>query len=260
MRRDYKQGPSNSLLTGLISSWEFNETSGSVAYDAKGVNNLTAVNAIDNQIGINDRSYKCTLSPVTKLYKTNPTGLNNLSNGSISVWFKWNVGTAENAVLFMAGNSSYSYRYMSIIIGSAQGKFSDETIEFSVGYNSSSNPYVINMVVRRGTYLLRDGAWHHIVVAIGGSQATDKIYLDGVAQTIYWDEDSDYAKFTNFGYDITDLYLGSRRIINAGGTIYEGNNLDGYMDQTRVWSRCLTADEVSMLYNNGNGLPFNMLQ
>lgn len=259
MRRDYKQGQSNNLLNGLISSWELNETSGNVANDATGVNNLTTENAVKDQTGIDGSAYKCTLSPVTKLYKNNPAGLNSLSNGSISVWFKWNVGTAENAVLFMAGNSSYSYRFMWIIIGSAQGKFSDETIEFSAGYNSSSNPYVINMVVRRGTYLLRDGAWHHIVVAIGGSQATDKIYLDGVAQTIYWDENSDYAKFTNFGVNVTELYLGSRKI-NSGGTIYEGCNLDGYMDQTRVWSRCLTADEVSMLYNNGNGFPFYMLQ
>ena len=259
MRRDYRQGRSNNLLTGLISSWELNETSGTAANDATGVNNLTTENAVKDQTGIDGSAYKCTLSPVTKLYKTNPTGLNNLSNGSISMWFKWNVGTAGNAVLFMAGNSSYSYRFMWIIIGSAQGKFSDETIEFSVGFYTDSVPFQLNMVVRRGTYLLRDGAWHHIVVAIGGSQATDKIYLDGAEQTIYWDCSYDYARFTNFGYDITDLYLGSRRI-NVGGTIYEGCNLDGYIDQTRIWNRCLTASEVSLLYNNGNGLSFDMLQ
>jgi hypothetical protein len=80
--------------------------------------------------------------------------------------------------------------------------------------------------------------WHHIVVTMDGGTA--KIYLDGSLDA------------TGTGHDCnTTTY--PLRIGNLWNNAYD---FTGTIDEVGIWSRALTSQEVSELYNSGAGLSY----
>lgn len=90
-----------------------------------------------------------------------------------------------------------------------------------------------------------NGSWKHIVGTYDGS--TMKIYVDGSL--------SNSASFSG-SIATTSAVLGIGHDITDGGN---NVHLIGAIDEVGIWSRALTSDEVSLLYNGGAGnqYPFS---
>ena len=87
---------------------------------------------------------------------------------------------------------------------------------------------------------LSNGTWYNIVLV--HSSSGDTIYLNGVAKT---------TSTFNTVPTLTTWYLGGR----ANNT----EQADGKMDQTALWDRALTSNEVSSLYSSPATLPSGLL-
>ena len=90
---------------------------------------------------------------------------------------------------------------------------------------------------------LTDGTWRHIVFVKNGT--TETIYINGssvaLEQSLFSNSDS-ISHETYFGWTST----------NDGSIAYSG-----LMDEVAIWSRALSASEVSQLYNSGSGLAMS---
>ena len=81
-------------------------------------------------------------------------------------------------------------------------------------------------------------SWNHLVATSDGTTA--RLYFNGV----------EYATGTPNPSSPLKLWVGN----------YYGmdRSMAGAMDEIGLWNRCLTADDVALLYNSGAGLSFEL--
>jgi len=97
-----------------------------------------------------------------------------------------------------------------------------------------------NQVSIRGSALSLS-TWMHVAVTSDGGEL--KIYVNGV------EVNSTTAGSSAITFDHFTAGCGSN------GT--SGDNWNGAIDEFGVWQRALSADEVTQLYNSGNGLAYS---
>jgi len=81
---------------------------------------------------------------------------------------------------------------------------------------------------------LSRGVWHLVIISINQAADVRKMYIDGVQ----------VANDTVTGsgnYPYTKAHIGASRVYTAG--------FNGTIDQSMLWNRVLSADEISMLYS-----------
>jgi len=89
-------------------------------------------------------------------------------------------------------------------------------------------------------------AWHHIVYT-ADRDGYAKLYIDGALQA-----DSDDISAGSG----SNLHTTNELNVGVWGDRYTAVCFDGKIDEVGIWSRVLTADEVSDLYNSGSGLSY----
>jgi hypothetical protein len=154
--------------------------------------------------------------------------LNPSAGYTISTWFKGIKSNAWNQ--FVAGGSS-----------GTDGNFAGSTAYYDIAFDSTdlyvwdqTSPYY-----RRSGYDIMsdtnlDTGWHHIVAAYDGTQTT--FYVDGV----------------QVGNPVT--WSGSPSIQTFGSWKNFADRAPAdFMDDIRVWSRTLSASEISTLHAAGAG-------
>ena len=89
------------------------------------------------------------------------------------------------------------------------------------------------------------GAWHFYAAVANGS--TLKFYIDNVevASVACGNLNTTYSG-TNWSG------LGWGKVWSGASNIY----FNGTIDEVSIWNRALTSDEITQLYNNGNGLTY----
>ena len=93
---------------------------------------------------------------------------------------------------------------------------------------------------------LNDDDWHYIVVTFKADYATGlKIYIDGTLQQTGDTTNVDYIPENNDPFRVG--------ADSTGG----GQPLKGFVDEVAIWERVLEQDEVTALYNGGNGLGYS---
>jgi hypothetical protein len=247
-----------SLLTGLVSYWNFSSQStissgtyaGQFGYaDATATGN-TLVDAADpqdlfNQFGDSSSAYHSSggknggyvdivNNPYTGgLYSTllfakNPISFNNQGSYSFSFWVNKDVDPAINSLegwlmgIGAGGVSSPSNTYFGIQINS--GKV--------VVYPNGSAGIVQN------TYKdVSSAGWHNIIVSVSSGVLTT--YVDGVSL-------SPFTISTPRGGVSCYFSLAPQISVYA-------SNFYGSVDEVGYWSRALTPTEAGTLYNNGTG-------
>ena len=95
---------------------------------------------------------------------------------------------------------------------------------------------------------LTDGNWHHLVIVRAGS-ANNKIYVDGVPQTL---------NTTTFGAEnLTDPQSSKDLLIgagyNTGGTLYRFFN--GYIDEMAIWTSALSEETIQAIHDTTANNP-----
>jgi hypothetical protein len=212
--------PSTGLLTGLLSFWELDETSG-VRDDAHGSINLTPNTSVGYATGFigNSASFANTWLTSGHTYSLATNGF------SVSTWVNGiptNLGAAASQWQFGEG----------FLIGLQQSE--SDWFRFIIG--DEPNYYIMEHPYSVG--------WHHIVGTYDPTIGTAKLYVDGVLRTTV----TDIPSITLDG--TANFKMGT--IDNGGEFTYSG-----LVDSTGLWGRPLTAPEVTALYNSGSGLPYN---
>lgn len=225
--RPLSSGSSSPLLTGLVSYWKLDESSGTAA-DSKGSNTGTVSGTV-TQGASGKISTAYTFSGFSNTYLDCGTdaSLRITSAGTISAWV---YQTTSNPYPTVVGNDDFDtdrHGYNFFIR-------SDGTVSLELASASASQS------INGGT--ITNNAWHHIVATWDGTNA--HIFIDGVdggavSQTV--------TPTTN---------TSSFKIGNASIGTY---NFTGTIDEVGVWSRALTGSDVTSLYNSGSGktYPFN---
>ena len=96
-----------------------------------------------------------------------------------------------------------------------------------------------------------DTDWHHLVVTYDGSAVLGgvKMYLDGSALSM--SEVSDDLEIDDDMLTSTDMSFGS--FINNTSSNSVVGMFDGHMDEIAIWDKVISSDEVTDLYNSGDG-------
>ncbi len=188
--------------------------------DSKGSNHLTAVNTPTYETGKFNNAIKFAKASNQYAWKSSYVPLSGTGNFSISLWVKFtSFATGDHSMVCSGAGSSNAtpifFQNDSIAVSK---------VFFELG---SATGRVIN-----GT-TLSTGVWYHFVVVYNGS--TIKIYLNG-------SEDG------SVNYSSANLEAGS---FVVGENVWDKSSapFDGVIDDLAIFSRALTATEISNLYN-----------
>lgn len=223
--------PSPQVISVGEACWALNEDSGTL-YDGTGDNNLTTYNNLTFNVPgkISGGSAVGFFGTNSYAYGLNNT-LKNITDVSVSFWFRTSTPTSE------------TYRTVITTFGTEDGGFKITILPGgAVGMHIISMTHQGIVVVSSYAYTW-DTNWHHVVVTQKSSTRTNIFYIDGV-----------------FNRSVTNSYpvipvTGANSVVSLGKypiTSY-GSELNGDLDQVNVWDYVLTQDNVTYLYNNGDG-------
>ena len=219
---------SPSLKTSLVASYNGESNTN----DSKGTNNGTAVGGLSygtGKIG-NAFQFNGTNAYVSLTNSSNLTG-----NFSISVWINPSVQGSYNTIFEDAYLSTGTNRYgIALYLQGSRVKFAT--------YNGTGN------LAYGNTSTISNNTWQHIVITKTTGNAW-KMYINNTLQsliTVVGDITTNPGVNVNSQANIgSDLDIGVR----AG-------YFNGSIDSLNIWSKELTASEVSELYNSGNGAQY----
>lgn len=223
------------LTDNIQGYWKLDESSGN-ASDSVASNTLTNNNTVSYSAAkINNGADFGSSNTNKSLSTTSAVGPASFATAhSYSFWV--NVTTAPTS-----GNAAYLFF----------NDFSDGNSR--VTYNNSGG--TLQIQIQRGSggflntatnnYTLTTGTWFHVVFTYAGSgTGTGKLYVNGSLQSNQLTSTS-----TTGGGIGPEFAIALRK-----------NDLSlpfsGKVDEFGVWSRELTSDEVTQLYNSGNGVQY----
>lgn len=219
-----------SHTTNLISYWNLNEASGT-ATDSLAVNNLTDNNTVARVSGkINNAGdFERANSEYFSKTDASQTGLDFSDALTFAGWVNFETVDGEDHFIVKrlgTGNQrSYDFRM------SGASTLLIQT--FHDGLNAGCNTGV--------TWSPSTATWYHVAVTKSGT--TVKYYVNGAQQG------------TDQSCSNGTIYNGTARFVH-GADADGGEYMDGLLDEWGVWSRALTASEISCLYNSGTGITY----
>ncbi|MDS4056736.1 LamG-like jellyroll fold domain-containing protein, partial [Accumulibacter sp.] len=150
-----------------------------------------------------------------------------LTQGTIASWLKFT--DTGFRVIFSVTDGASNQNYLNLFVNN--GKLGAQTVD--------GNSWIFETV---STATINDGNWHHVAFTVNGSG--NQLYIDGTAA----------ARTFNQGNAATSSFyasLNSVTSVTIGATYtLPGSYLSGFsgqIDDLRVYSRALTAGELSLL-------------
>ena len=197
-----------------VALYEFN--SGALGVDTGGQYSMSTVSGVSNGTGVIGNCYSATGG-----YMKNGNGMNNTNVISVSVWVK--PTNTDHNYIFSSGKKQNGTCWRGMRVSNGQLQFSHAS-EWSYATTDITSVPI--------------NSWTHIVIS------KDKIYKNGS----YVGAMSSYTGPTSTTYG---LYIGANGAYDYGYITSEtyGQPWDGQIDQLRVFNRELTAEEVTLLYN-----------
>jgi pectin methylesterase-like acyl-CoA thioesterase len=217
--------------TDLFGYWKFDETSGTTAADSSGGNPGTLQSGATWTSGIISNAVH--LDGTTNGYLSFPAGLvGSLNDFSVSTWVKLDTNATWSRV-FDFGSGTSTYMFLSPASGSG-------TMRYAITTSGGAGEQQIN-----SSALLSTGIWHHVAVTLSGTLGI--LYVDGAAVG------------TNSGMTLKPSSLGNTTQNYIGKSQYADPNLNGSMDDFRIYNHALSASEVSTLADAGLPSPWSTL-
>ncbi|MGB4833411.1 MAG: LamG domain-containing protein, partial [Candidatus Moraniibacteriota bacterium] len=232
--------------TSLKGYWSFNgsDTTGTTAYDRSGAgNNGTLTNGptiTEGKLGQalsldGSNDYVSVTDPGT----SSALDFANGNSITLSTWVKPDAfdGTWGSIVGKETSNSIYSPNYAILHSNSCSGSSPCPLMFY---YDSGScNETAQQMFVTSGN-VLTPGVWQFItVIYTFGTGSTVKVYVDGNEKSGSW---------TSGNGNVAPCQGNEPFRI---GIDYDGDMFDGQIDETRIYNRALSANEVKSLYDLG---------
>jgi hypothetical protein len=216
------------LNVDLISYYKLDEqdvTGSGTILDSLGINDGTNVGA-SNTSGIINTGY----SFITDDYIDLGTGLGNMGNLTISIWFKANSDyTTSQTIIGNNGVSSAGSNY--------NINFGRTNNEFEFIHDGS--------IIAISSVSLSDDNWHNLVVVRNGSAGD---------WDINWYFDGSFDETDNTAVNPVSPAEGITTLGRIGN--FSAHYLNGALDEFALWNRTLNASEISDLWNDGNGISW----
>lgn len=218
----------STLPTNLVSYWDLEEASGT-RYDLVGSNHLTDNNTVLNTTGKIGNGADFEASNSEYLSHSDNAELSITGDWSASFWFK--PETATSGCIFSKWHDTGPNRGILVLLAAT----GDIRIYVSPDPGTTFPSTLFNTNLSAGT-------WYHLVICFDASASSVSVYKDGTLVATQ----SGYG--TNVYDNTADFKLGAYNASSAP--------VDGVLDEFGIWSKVLTTDEVSDLYNSGDGLPY----
>jgi len=221
------------LTDDLRAYWKLDESSGNAADSSGNGYTLTNTNTVGYAAAlINNGSDHGTSNTNKRLVTTNDLGIDG-GHISISGWIKLRTEISDGGFWSLleqrGGATSVNYRIDYGRSGST----------YTLQANRARNGISDNVVSTTGA--LGTSNWNHFVLTYDG---TLRLYVNG----------------SSVGTPLTTSGNGSGGVSDGFAIASTANGFlhaSIYADEVGVWSRALTASEVTSLYNSGAGLPFD---
>ena len=208
----------STLLTGLVSAWECNESSGTII-DAKGNNNSASQTVTYGNAGKNGNCLTFTSTNIVTLTNTTGWTISSASSCSISVWVNFTGvqgGTRSTIIGYGSGPQFY-------FANEDAPQYDLRWYTSGVAFSGPTEPTV--------SY----GTWYQIVMVKSGTSIT--LYWNGSILGMGTED-------TYSALNPTAIYIGN----NSSGQAFTGK-----IDMVRYWNKALSSDEVTELYTKENG-------
>lgn len=222
----YRYAASSTLLDGLVSWWSLDEASGT-RVDSHGSNDLTDVNTVGSAAGKVGTAADMEAANNEQLNGSDTSLDFGATGGTLAVWINPETVASHPGCLIYDGGDPQSptLGFYTHSNGTISCRMTN-----SAGAKQDANSAVGAISV---------GAWALIVCRYIPANSGAEINL-----TI------------NGGATFTRAFTGA---VRSGGNVILGSLLgtfDGLVDEAAWWSRPLTADEITELYNSGNGIGY----
>ncbi|KKU76274.1 MAG: hypothetical protein UY03_C0040G0002 [Parcubacteria group bacterium GW2011_GWA2_47_64] len=224
------QSASADITTDLVSHYKLDETSGTTATDSAGTNNGTLTNSptwttgkLNNALNFDGTNDYVTIGDI--FYSDIFT---------VCAWFKSDVMTGSTGKTIVAKRNSSG-----ITAGTNEWSFSIDagTLQF-ISWNSGGG---VTHNIGYNTALTAN-TWYHGCAVQSGNGNTGYVYLNGVV-------DASASQ--------TSAMINSASLIQVGVRIAGSDTryFDGIIDDIRIYSRALTAADITQLYSYTGALP-----
>ena len=233
---------SGNYVSGLVSYWKFDESSGTSAADSAGSSPGTVTpNATGVWVAghINNAANLNGTTQYVDVANQAPFSFDATNPFTLAAWIYRNSSADVDDEIFSKVDSSLGHGYSLWMMnngaahtcGGTSPPCTSNCLAFGVGAacpTASSTPAA-------------PGAWHHVVMTYDGS-GTDsgvKMYVDGLAQSVTYTANN----FAGVMINAKDFLIGD----DCAGPC--GDEFGGKIDDARVYNRALSANDVLALYN-----------
>ncbi|MEI6438478.1 MAG: LamG domain-containing protein, partial [Candidatus Omnitrophota bacterium] len=202
----------------LAGWWKFDEGSGTVAADSSGAGHAGTLVNTPSRVSGHLGSGALTLNGTTQYVSFSTSGLPvGDSPRTVSAWVKTTT-TDEKYIVWWGGDNS-NLNYAIGIYPGGQASFT----QWGCALLSVSN--------------VNNNQWHLITVTDAGNGSQQEMYIDGV-----WESSTTCTVSTSSG---STGYIGTAK---GGDATYD---FPGSIDDVRIYSRALSADDVLRVYQEG---------
>lgn len=231
------------LADNLVSYWKLNEASGNAIDSHTGGNTGTVTGATQNAAGKLNSAYSFDGTD-DNVDMGDAANLSFEFNEafSVSFWLKTN----QSGNPFIIGKqSTLGHTAKGWVIMSNDVPPHRIYLQMNSGASAGSN----ELQVRTNDQTTGDNTYRHIVVTHSGSGTAAGVtfYVDNVVA----------AKATDF--DTLTATIDNAVAFRFGETSAGTSDFSGSLDEVGIWSRELTASEVSRLFNSGAGLSYEAI-
>src|ERR1017187_1023761 len=221
----------SSLLTGIVSYWTLDETSGNAIDVAGGGNNGTPSGVTQHIAGKINTAYGFN-GTSSYIDMGNKANLSLTTSGSISAWI-YPTDVTHMGLIVSKGNpgSDLNGFNLGFLYNTLYWELDNSTARIQ-----GSCPIAGNIV---------NNTWYLVTLTWNGSNVN--LYLNALAVS------APVAQTVTPVSNVYPFRIGARGD-NLGSNLFQGT-----IDEVGVWNRGLTATEVANLYNSGSGIswPFS---
>jgi len=222
--------------SGLISYYRFDETSGTVAYDSHNGYDLTKYNTVITSNAMNNNALDFSDDTSMVYGSSSYFNFERTDSFTFSLWVTNLVNDVQRRFINkQIGNPYTGYRFLQTDINFFQYELRDTDGKRIIV--DSSDLYDLT-------------GYHHYVFTYDGSSDANglKIFIDG----------QEINLTINKNEGLTGSIQNNERFTIGNWDTYQTRSQRGYMDEIGVWNRVLTQEEISNLYNDGNGLFYRV--
>ena len=221
----YESGPGDAITNGLVARWEFEDNGNDISGNG---HNGSLVGGVTYKDGLHGRC----ISLQGGAYFNAGGGKN---PGDLNTWADI---TGSFTLCFWFRSHDISYAGLAGFI--CKGEDDAYRIEQDGGWEGTTCRFSIRDYREvYGTKKIVDSFWHHVTAVYTGSYV--RLYVDGVL-----DQQSSATGVVKTNND--NLSIGNNEHLLAHGVTTR--NVQGLMDDVRLYSRALTASEISIIAND----------